>query len=1017
MQWSELKTHLQRDCIANKRRQALSTRALTRPPAPAPDLELLLPVRSAVTRSPSPHRPLTASIAPYDSEGTAIESPQAMMTAEEDANIFIISEQILCQDCGDSVVKGKQFTDHLESICRMRKIYCPNHAFGCLELVPLCQIEQHLRADCEHEKKKEVMIGNSKLRQELVACSGCGEKIPLSNMRQHEDHCSNRYVPCRNHALGCSFNVRMADRAIHEHVDGSAFRRSCLYLGPGGAHVNINEDDMSPPWTVEFWVYRCSWLETAKNSLLGIKHRRAVFRMKFLEEKKIHHKILQLKKEMHELTKQQHEIFDANGVNVKLFRREAALDEMAKHTSEYEDAAVASEKAGKQLLVTLSAALSCLEVQVAIDGSKLVPHLRPEPPGIDTAKAQAKLNNIVPFAEKAEEEKEMVILTAPDGNVNDVNVPGLAHGDDEVDRRSGLLVDPLIDFSVTDLSVFDWLQRVLKVKTNYELELALLTKWRDDASLVSKRATSGGKGVVSAGTKSNKERAAARRREARKSTNASNSGVGKAASSASSSLSSSPMLHERLTANALTSVGNEVLLSSTSSPNKICLDVEAGSGSPGAALEESRGRVGFVTAEGVFAFDANVTRSKWTHIALVCTSSPKKRVTCYVNGLSTGKLSTAFALPMSALGCESLDHSFVGCLLDVRIWSVPRSTKQILLSMHSLLTVQSIALTKHTRQQLFQRSSSRGSGRATSPLRSGSARASSAEKNDDSSLGLVAYWTFEDARCKSGWSTTVSDTSDQRYQIAVISNTPRLSEHAQNFTWLDPSSLPPKNVPMPSYRDRNLCKYEVRRFRLSQKGRALMNEVPCPNNCGEKVRKLDMRFHRRHECSLRIVQCSVPYCRENYVAINRLDHDSNSCAAVIMRARLIEEGKHLNQVLLCTLCSEPIRLRDLQRHNAEECDHRIISCPYNDCTVTSLEAHQLDHHLMYECRSRFVLFHRVLVRRARERVHYPRPWGVHIDYEGNDVYSRENHDRFDGEQTDEVENAANDDSCNETKQD
>jgi hypothetical protein len=43
-------------------------------------------------------------------------------------------------------------------------------------------------------------------------------------------------------------------------------------------------------------------------------------------------------------------------------------------------------------------------------------------------------------------------------------------------------------------------------------------------------------------------------------------------------------------------------------------------------------------------------------------------------------------------------------------------------------------------------------------------------------------------------------------------------------------------------------------------------------------------------------------------------------------------------------------------------------------------AHQKRHHEVYECLSEQRRYQRWLIERARERSHYPRPWGIEMTY-------------------------------------
>jgi hypothetical protein len=50
-------------------------------------------------------------------------------------------------------------------------------------------------------------------------------------------------------------------------------------------------------------------------------------------------------------------------------------------------------------------------------------------------------------------------------------------------------------------------------------------------------------------------------------------------------------------------------------------------------------------------------------------------------------------------------------------------------------------------------------------------------------------------------------------------------------------------LPVPSYTMKNKCEFELRRFKLACRGRALQRRTACPLGCLEQVRGIDMRFH------------------------------------------------------------------------------------------------------------------------------------------------------------------------------
>jgi hypothetical protein len=97
----------------------------------------------------------------------------------------------------------------------------------------------------------------------------------------------------------------------------------------------------------------------------------------------------------------------------------------------------------------------------------------------------------------------------------------------------------------------------------------------------------------------------------------------------------------------------------------------------------------------------------------------------------------------------------------------------------------------------------------------------------------------------------------------------------------------------------------------------------------------------------------------------------------------------------CNLCSEEVKLRYYERHQQEECTHRNVFCPNDDCSygkyplrktamttqeeiLPRLSAHLLSHHLKYDCDSFAIKNRCILIERGRGRTQYPRPWGIAV---------------------------------------
>jgi len=73
-----------------------------------------------------------------------------------------------------------------------------------------------------------------------------------------------------------------------------------------------------------------------------------------------------------------------------------------------------------------------------------------------------------------------------------------------------------------------------------------------------------------------------------------------------------------------------------------------------------------------------------------------------------------------------------------------------------------------------------------------------------------------------------------------------------------------ENIPVPSFKERNFCPLEIRRFRLAQRGRALMTETKCPLGCGSLVRRIHLRAHKKFYCESRKIRCRRPGCGEQF---------------------------------------------------------------------------------------------------------------------------------------------------------
>mmetsp|Transcript_11675 Transcript_11675/g.11714 ORF Transcript_11675/g.11714 Transcript_11675/m.11714 type:complete len:362 (+) Transcript_11675:174-1259(+) len=337
-------------------------------------------------------------------------------------------------------------------------------------------------------------------------------------------------------------------------------------------------------------------------------------------------------------------------------------------------------------------------------------------------------------------------------------------------------------------------------------------------------------------------------------------------------------------------------------------------------------------------------------------------------------------LPMGCIG--GVEHSFQGCILDCRYWAKPRSSLQInKQDMHKLISFNEEVLPAS--RNLPGRGGKVG---VVKKLRK------KKEEEAASPEGLIGWWTFEDGRN----STRVTDVSGHRFRCLIK------SDAKNRFRWLAAEVVSMSNamsqgvfvepppLPVPSYRERNLCPFEIRRYKLAERGRMLLRDTECPLGCDVPIRRIDTRFHVRFECEKRRVQCRMPQCGAMFALCNREKHEAKWCVAIKAREELLDKAKQQNALVPCSMCSEQIRTRDLDLHESEQCAYRYVTCPHEDCQE-EVAAHELKYHLSHKCMSEAVTRRTWLIERARRRRGYPRPWGYEIplDEEFNDSSSED----------------------------
>lgn len=179
-----------------------------------------------------------------------------------------------------------------------------------------------------------------------------------------------------------------------------------------------------------------------------------------------------------------------------------------------------------------------------------------------------------------------------------------------------------------------------------------------------------------------------------------------------------------------------------------------------------------------------------------------------------------------------------------------------------------------------------------------------------------------------------------------------------------------EELPLPSWRHHNLCQVEVRRAKLAQKGRALWQETSC-EECGEAVRKIDIRFHRTYECKVRMVTCRHLGCGVKYRADLQAEHEQE-CEPFLRRKALLESHEQQSQPLPCNLCGQQIVARQLDAHTSSQCVHRLVECA--EGCGEKIPFHRLQAHRNF-CTAPHLVYRRELVIRSRRRRgDFERPW-------------------------------------------
>jgi hypothetical protein len=1052
---NELKDHLKSGCALAKKRRSLAAVSVKR--KEDIQLETLKRIEAHKSKADIPfHQP--SYYTQRNDDDNAVDDIDDKVSNNEDIVITfkpkapppVEEELVQCENCRD-MIREDSMKQHNNEECRFRKIYCSNRSLGCMEEVPMCELNQHLKRSCSVEEHKDMLVQRSRKRREQVKCPGCGDLYELQYLRQHEKaSCPNRRVPCRNHALGCQVIVRLKDRKDHEDVSQGVKPRPCLYFDGQDTRMMIEEDDITPPWTVELWVYRPSLLESCKSHMREIKRIGKKFRESVLAECLERAKVLELKDSLESYTAQGGVAGGLEEIAIKLADQLLLYEKIALDTCTF----------GQLLLVAATTAVAEINEVLPTRLPKDLVDIIPNPTGKlclrtyieksvgdggdsssekkDTDLTEEEASEIAKKSKEINEQMEMLKkLLVENGSAPGDSTPkpdikpfnnddfgstegnGVLEGKEENEdgvelQDNGDLLPDGFDEVKTNIDELDWTpkrwkdwmklpQEILKTLENDQV---LLRSWRLQVGLVRMndeelKALKKSKSIDDAKAKKAAAKAAKREKREKKKRKGEQNDNKKTANNFAVKYEGIQRLYSGsepicVGPNACIYLNLCAVSNASKNTKKKKTSAESEDDDRNSKQKEVKvqGAIGFADKiEGSHSFGVRIPRERWTHIIVKCTKKPKKRIFVYSNSILFGTLKDHyFNLPMQSIGSEYL--SLHGYLLDCRYWAKERSSAEMKFGMHNLLDMSppeghDIPLKMKSKKQE-------------------SKKPTNIHYADMTSDQLISWWTFEDGF----HNKSVQDISGNRFPSSILGGKMHMNKQRRTH-WYEAATLvelniqeqldnqrklltdvksgdgediklsapPPLVIPMPSFFERNLCPFEVKRAKLAQKGRALMKEAKCPLGCKEKIRKVDMRFHMKHQCDRRKIKCRFKFCGKTYMAMDAWWHESSDdCAAIRARDEVLRVGEIDRKLFECDMCSEKIQSRHFNHHQENVCPHRLIKCPHKDCQDHLFPAHTLQYHLQVKCKSTAVQEKKLLITRARATRSYARPWGMSIRF-------------------------------------
>ncbi|GMH56465.1 hypothetical protein TL16_g02140 [Triparma laevis f. inornata] len=657
---------------------------------------------------------------------------------------------------------------------------------------------------------------NARKRHQEVPCPNCGEFIVQMFLNKHINTvCVNRKVPCRNWELGCPAMIRLRDRATHENVEHLLKPRPCIRWTGNAGFVELGEEeDIKPPWTAEFWVYRSSARECAMNTT-----------RKALEAG-------EKKEELAEVAQESMKM---------LLKGEQMLAELAQRVAKKRSPELMREK--ERVTEQLIDMAKDNEAKIRAAAYKKIEYRM-------LVKASSKC--LIEYdKEEGSELDKLVVNLVLDAHLP--NTPPATAASSNRPFTVGNKMDPPppIEWHGNGRSLMQHIHaEALLVNVNEKMEEDEIAS-SAEAKAAARKAEQAAKEKAQKGNKKGKGRRGkadkADRKERRKKHREEVHGV---------------RLEEQIRLETIGTGGVDLLASSARS--KLGLN------------HTKEGKLGFsVAGKGEFTVNTRVPRGEWVHIAYVAFKPPKKRVAIYMNGRLIGyEDGVKCNLPMDKIGSDS--HCVQGFVQEVRYWATQRSKVEIKKYMHELLPENATEegllgwWTFEEGEGRFafdvsdQRYQSKIAGRGIRWVTA----------DDLNAPAPTPAWR-ERACCKVEIRRAKLAKSG-RAQLAPCGcpygcGAPLLKKDVKFHT----TYMCPEVVEEPPDWLHGIAR--KKRAELAEQGLKQMEEVECPSGCDMILKRKDVKKHLKDDCDYRMKQCSNPGCNTFVPLIRLKAHEQFFC--------------------------------------------------------------------------------------------------------------------------------------------